>query len=265
MDFKKFYEEQGDYAAFRGDPERQAEYRLKAGWKVTNLCSLVPDGHSFANILEIGCAMGILLNELASKLGIRDLTGIDISEKNTQMARSLFPEAVFLTGTIEELSEGNAIALTHSKYDLVVLSDIIEHIPDDLGFLMKVRRISDYVLVNLPLEKSFSTRNRNYGESDPSGHLRAYDEAMATDLFRSAGFEIVKSFTLNPAFDRECFDLYRSQRSKRIRNKPLLRRIFWMTFYKAEDLLRFNRKLYVKIKGANYFAILRSLKEDQPR
>jgi SAM-dependent methyltransferase len=259
MDYRKFYEEQGDYTEFRSDPERQAEYKLKADWKVTNLVSLVPENHKFKNVLEVGCAMGILLNDLASRLGIKDTVGLDISSKNIDSARSLFPSGIFVNGTIEELREKLPAGYPVSIFDLVVLSDIIEHIPDDLGFMKLVNDISGYVLVNLPLEKSFRNRNRAYGESDPSGHLRCYDEVMANELVTKAGFEVVRSFTKNPLSDKSYFKLYKKQRSERIGKKPLPLRIFWEVFYFFEDkLMLVSKKLFVKLNGTNYFALLKS-------
>lgn len=259
MDYRKFYEDQGDYAGFRSDPERQAEYKLKANWKVTNLVSLVPENHTLKNILEVGCAMGILLNDLASRLGINETVGIDISGRNIESARSLFLSGIFVNGTIEELHEKLPAGYPVSVFDLVVLSDIIEHIPDDLGFMKYVNGLSRYVLVNLPLEKSFRNRNRSYGENDPSGHLRCYDESMANNLVNNAGFEVIKSFTKNPLFDSDYFNLYKKQRSERIAKKPLPLRIFWEVFYFFEDkLMRVSKKLYVRLNGTNYFALLKS-------
>ena len=76
------------------------------------------------------------------------------------------------------------------RFNLIILSDIIEHIEDDLGFLKKCSEISEFVLLNLPLEKSFSQRKRPYGYDDPSGHLRAYSLNDAFSLIRSANFSI---------------------------------------------------------------------------
>jgi SAM-dependent methyltransferase len=259
MDFRKFYEEQGDYEAFRSDPARQAEYKMKAEWKISQLLSLVPGNMISRNILEVGCAMGILLNNIAGRLSIKEYVGLDISLNNIESARKLFPDGVFIHGTLEELKIMMPSKFSYPRFDLVVLSDIIEHIPEDLEFMKIVNGISDHVLVNLPLEKSFRNRNRNYGEDDPSGHLRCYDETMASNLVREAGFEIVKSFTLNPLFDRSYFEFYKRQRKERIRKKSFPRRVFWTIFYAVEDNLKMiSKSLYEKINGTNYFALLKS-------
>jgi SAM-dependent methyltransferase len=261
MDFRKFYDEQSDYAAFRSDPERHEEYKMKTGWKAENLVSLIPEDHKFRTILEVGCALGILLDNIAGRLGIQDYTGIDISGKNIETARSLFPVGKFYQGTLEEVINSNPLEVSPLKFDLVILSDVIEHIPDDTGFLKAVKNISDHVLVNLPLEKSFKNRNRKYGENDPSGHLRWYDRAMAGKLFEEAGFTIVKGFTLNPLFNRAYFEFYKQKRDERISKKTSLRRIFWTSFYAGEDRIKWISKvLYEKINGTNYFVLLKAVR-----
>jgi hypothetical protein len=60
MDFASFYDEQHDYAEFRNDPEKRREYTIIVDWKVNNLVKLLPAGYKPRNVLEVGCAFGIL-------------------------------------------------------------------------------------------------------------------------------------------------------------------------------------------------------------
>jgi len=258
MDFEKFYDNQPDYIAFRNDPASREYYDAAVDWKVRELVRLIPGRMVFDEILEVGCAFGVLLNAIAGSLKITKRTGVDISAENIKTATAMWPGCNFFRGTVEEFVNANGIPAT--KYSLVVLSDIVEHIPDDLGFMKSVRAISSYVVLNLPLEKSFRTRNRQYGESDPSGHLRCYDKDMAEKLVSAAGFEIVNSFTSIAFFDKQVYAVYKKKRSARIRLKPLPLRIFWTVFYYMEDMIKHsNETLAAKIYGTNYFALLKSI------
>ena len=260
MDYEKFYDEQPDYTAFRNDKVKQEEYKIAVDWKARNLCQLVPADLEVKNILEVGCAFGILLNNLADRLHIKTRLGIDISGKNIEIAKYLYPDCSFFQGTIEEFVKAKHLEIKNNHFDLIILSDIIEHIPDDLGFLEMVRKISSYVLLNLPLEKSFKTRNRQYGEQDPSGHLRCYDKELAVRLTGLAGFEVIKSFTSIAFFDKGSYQIYKKNRSIRVRSKPLPQRIFWSLFYPIEDRVKLSgKRLYEKMYGTNYFAMLRSI------
>lgn len=258
FDFTKFYDHQLDYAAFRNDPEKRHEYEVAVAWKVKNLCSLVTDSTRFSNILEIGCAMGILLNKAADSLSIKDRTGLDISTENIKMAKQLFPECAFIQGTVDDLESILSKEKPGKKFDLVILSDIVEHIPDDLDFMKKVSKISLYVLLNLPLEKCYRNRNRKYGVDDPSGHLRKYNRHDAARLAGSAGFEVITSLTVNAHFNKEHFHIYQKNRMERVRKKNFFRKAFWTLFYFIPDMIRvFTPWLYFKIFGSNYFALLK--------
>jgi SAM-dependent methyltransferase len=257
MDFKKFYDEQPDYDSFRNDPRKREYYEAASDWKVRNLVSLVPGDKSFATILEVGCAFGILLNNLAGRLKIGSVTGVDISSENISTAVSMWPRCSLFRGTLTEFM--NSRASNAGKFDLVVLSDIVEHIPDDLNFMIEAGKAGSYILLNLPLEKSFSTRNRNYGETDPSGHLRSYDRQLAEKLIKNAGLETISAFTSIAFFDKDFYKAYSKNRSVRLNKKPFPLRVFWKSFYFFHDRLRLSsEKISARIWGSNYFALLRS-------
>ena len=259
MDFEKFYNEQPEYVAFRNDKVKQDEYKIAVDWKVRKLSQLVPGDFKANNILEVGCAFGVLLNILADLFQIKTRYGIDISSENIKVAKDLYSGCNFIQGTVEEFISIVPPEIENDRFDLVVLSDIVEHIPDDQGFLKSVSKISSYVLLNLPLEKSFKTRNRKYGEQDPSGHLRCYDKDIAVRLVERAGFEVEKSFTAIALYDKKFYEIYRKNRKQRIDSKPLPLRLFWSLFYFVEDRIKLSsEKLSEKISGTNYFALLRS-------
>ncbi len=259
MDFASFYDKQPDYAAFRDDPSRRRDYNIIADWKARNLVKLVPENFNVENILEVGCAFGVLLNNIADRLDIKKRIGVDISGKSIAVAKELFPDCDFFQGTFDEFIDVKLKGPGNEKFDLVILSDIIEHVPDDLGFLKSVKNYASHVLLNLPLEKSFSTRNRQYGEQDPSGHLKCYDEKLAVDLVTNAGFEIEASFTSTAFFDRKFYEVYKRNREERVRKKPLPLKLFWTVFYFVQDRIKLtSRSLTDKIYGTNYYALLKS-------
>ena len=258
-DFAVFYDNQPDYVAFRNDKEKQEEYKILVDWKVRKLTGIIPVNLRFSNILEVGCAFGVLLNSIADRLHIDSRTGIDISGENIKTAGVLYPGCGFFKGTLEDYVKEKSFILKNHRHDLIVLSDIIEHIPDDLEFLKLVRKVSEYVVVNLPLEKSFKNRNRNYGIEDPSGHLRCYNKKSAKKLFIDAGFLMIKDRTSIATSDPEFSKIYKKNRKIRIMSKPLLLRIFWSGFYSVEDKFKLiSKRVSSKIYGTNYFVFLRS-------
>ena len=260
MDYAEFYNEQPEYIAYRNNKIKQEEYKILVDWKARKLSQLIPDNFKVKNILEIGCAFGVLLNNLADRLNIPSRFGVDISSENIKLAKDLYPGCSFFQGTLEEFARVIPPEIQNHRFDLVVLSDIVEHIPDDLGFLKLVINMSSYVVLNLPLEKSFKTRNRQYGKQDPSGHLRSYDKELAIKLLGLSGFEIVTSFTSIAFHDKQFYNIYKKNRAIRVNSKPFFLRLFWSVFYFGEDKIRLvSEKLSEKISGTNYFALLKSI------
>ena len=86
--------------------------------------------------------------------------------------------------------------------------------------------------------KCFRNRNRQYGESDPSGHLRSYDRELALRLVTIAGFEVVKSEYAVASSDRLFFEMYKRNRKVRLKSKPAPLILFWTSFYAAENLIK---------------------------
>jgi hypothetical protein len=76
-------------------------------------------------------------------------------------------------------------------FDAVILSDVLEHVPDDVGFLRDAAQLGEIVLVNLPLEDNWLNRRRAYGPDDVSGHLRRYSLAGGLALFDQAGLDVL--------------------------------------------------------------------------
>jgi len=102
---------------------------------------------SGTTVLDIGCGNGFLAYDIADKSGAQ-VTGIDLNHDNIDMARQRFSHdnVEFVCGDVlKDLPTG--------QYDVVVLSNVIEHLPQRVVFLRKVQNVihpSRY-LIRVPL------------------------------------------------------------------------------------------------------------------
>ena len=257
-DFEKYYNEQKEYIEFRNNEEKRNEYKLRVDWKIRNLINVIPSNYKFNNILEVGCAFGLLLNELSGNLKINDAYGIDISGENIEIAQKIYPHIKFIKGTIENIDFRN-LAIANNKFDLVILSDIVEHIPDDLDFIQKVSKITKFILLNLPLEKSLVNKNRKYGIEDRSGHLRCYDYHSAINLISKSGLTIVESKCENTLKDRSISKLFNTQQKIRVSKKPFLKKIFWtITYFLYDIFIKPFPNLHKRVFGHNLFCLIKT-------
>lgn len=77
------------------------------------------------NILDLGCGRG-WLTFLLSKYG--NIVGIEPVKPVLKYAKKMFPQIKFICGTTKDLIKDND---SFNKYDLIVSSEVIEHIPDN--------------------------------------------------------------------------------------------------------------------------------------
>lgn len=97
-------------------------------------------------VLDVGCGYGAVAYSIATRTGAQ-VTGIDISAENIAKARALFqlPNLTFV--------EGDALtAIGSERFDVVVLSNVLEHLEprvDFLGDLLRLLR-PRRILVRVP-------------------------------------------------------------------------------------------------------------------
>jgi SAM-dependent methyltransferase len=194
VDFSALYDEHPEYVARRqrGSIEQaQVDIEVRL-FKLPNLLRLLPPGELPASVLEIGCATGELIAAMPVRPGGRRL-GLDISAENIAAARQRFPSVEFVCGDFRTLDFGAAgrerCGAPRERFDCVVLSDVLEHVPDDAAFLRDAAALGERVLVNLPLEDNWLNRGRAYGPNDVSGHLRRYSVAQGLALVERAGLQ----------------------------------------------------------------------------
>ncbi len=181
VDFSALYDEHPDYVARRtaGSIE-QAQVDLEVRlFKLPGLLGVLPAGRPLRRVLEIGCATG----ELIAAVPAAQRVGLDISAANIAAARARFPQVEFHCGDFRDAGLAG--------FDAVIMSDVLEHVPDDAAFLRDAARLGELVLVNLPLEDNWLNDRRAYGPGDVSGHLRRYSLAQGLALFDRAGLELL--------------------------------------------------------------------------
>ena len=181
VDFSALYDEHPEYVARRaGGSIEQAQVDIEVRlFKLPQLLKVLPAGPPLQRVLEIGCATG----ELIAAMPAARRVGLDISAANVAAARARFPEVEFHCGDFR----GAGL----SGFDAVILSDVLEHVPDDAEFLRDAAQLGDLVLVNLPLEDNWLNDRRAYGPNDVSGHLHRYSLVDGLALFDRAGLDVI--------------------------------------------------------------------------
>jgi 2-polyprenyl-3-methyl-5-hydroxy-6-metoxy-1,4-benzoquinol methylase len=83
--------------------------------------------------LDIGCGEGLLCGELAAA-GWKSVSGLDISTSRILRARAAHPHVMFYDVPVERTG------MAQESQDLIVMDNVIEHVPDPLGFIRSLKR-----------------------------------------------------------------------------------------------------------------------------
>ncbi len=134
-------------------------------------------------LLDAGCGDGYWLVRLADVPGL-ERTGIDYNPLRVERARAVAPTVPITCSAIADCRP-------ERPFDVVLLSQVIEHVEDDIGLLRAARgllRPGGTLIVGTPNEGSALQRWRVEGSDTDHAHL--YTEAEITGKIRAAGYEI---------------------------------------------------------------------------
>jgi len=184
VDFRSLYDIKEEYVLRRlGGSYNVRRLELEVQYfKIPNLLKVLPKEFSYTSIAEIGCGTGEIIGTFPGE-NVNRRVGIDISPLNISCARKRFSDVEFHDLDFRSWNE---------KFDLLILSDILEHVPDGVGFLKDASKMARLLLINLPLEKCLLYSFRKYGPEDPSGHLKKFSMKDALQMFHAADLIIIK-------------------------------------------------------------------------
>lgn len=95
-------------------------------------------------VLDIGCGNGFLTYDVAKK--VRSVTAIDVNKDNIELAkRNFYKENI-------KYIYGDATRFDFAeKFDVIILSNILEHIDNRSDFLSKIKNLANKFLIRVPL------------------------------------------------------------------------------------------------------------------
>lgn len=167
----------------------------RARYNLVLECARAANLPANARILEVGCGDGALLGVLCSELGVA-VYGVDTSEIGLALARKMFGDRK-LVGEFRHTT-GYETGFTEASFDLIVCSDVIEHVDNPNAMLVEIRRLlipGGRVIITTPiriLEKPIDQM-----------HVQEWFVNEFKILCREVFGEPIESFSSHPLFWQE--------------------------------------------------------------
>ncbi|HEY7831798.1 MAG TPA: methyltransferase domain-containing protein [Solirubrobacteraceae bacterium] len=167
-------------------------------WKADQILRML-DGASVESICEVGCGAGEILRQLHDRLpDVSQLVGYEIAEAPLAMASSRTSDRLAF-----RLKDA---AIDDEQFDLMLIMDVIEHVPDPIAFLSSLRFKAKRTFLHVPLELSVQSvlrRDKLIKSRAKSGHIHYFTPETAIATVEDAGYVVhrhlfTRSFDLPP-------------------------------------------------------------------
>ncbi len=184
-----------------GEYLKSASGSLDSAFKVDQLRQLLGTSRSrrydppLNRVADVGCGDGsttLLLHDMLRSFGAQPtLFGYDIHPGVSSLPST--SEVTFISADF--------LAVSAEVFDLVVLFDVIEHIPDPISYLRAVAQKTRWVALHIPLDDSLMVNFRGLSREYLAvpGHLVVLDAASAVNLVTYAGLSI-RDYAYTPGF-----------------------------------------------------------------
>lgn len=149
-------------------------------------------------VIEVGCGDGAVAEHLAATTFFTDYVGVDISGSGIRKARAKrIDRAKFA------LFDGRRIPVRNQRFDLAVLSHVLEHVEEPRSLLRECARVARYVFVEVPLELNIrSPRDFTW---DSVGHINLFNPLLLRHIVQSSDLAIVDQRTTAPGYASVAF------------------------------------------------------------
>jgi len=165
--------------------------RLGALGKVDNIVSLC-SGLSRHSVLEVGAREGSILMRLSELCFAEELFAVEISPSGVKAINNKkIPRLIEC-----KLFDGYHIPYSNDRFDIAILSHVIEHVEHPRQLLYEVSRVAKYIFIEVPLEDTL--RLSDDFVFNKVGHINFYSPKTIRRLIQSSNLIVLNQILTNP-------------------------------------------------------------------
>ncbi len=170
--------------AFYEELAKNSYYYTKDKWEFSEALRILSDQPRDTRILEIGCGSGEFL-EMCRESGFENVSGIEFNERALSLCRQKG-----LDVTDQRIED---IAASDERYDFVCAFQVLEHVPDPVGFLRDASQAlskGGKLIVCTPNAGSFLCRFQWNLLDLPPHHMSRWDESSYQKMTELLGLDL---------------------------------------------------------------------------
>lgn len=146
----------------------------------------------FSKCLDVGCASGYMLSEIAKAFPKSKYFGIDVYDRAISYAKKTYPKIEFKVAASEKIPYKN------ESFDLIICYETIEHVENPLKTLQEARRVlkkdGNFILAmdsgNLLFRTVWFIWENTTGKVWQGAHLNPFHHDELENLIKKSGFKI---------------------------------------------------------------------------
>src|SRR3989344_383493 len=139
-------------------------------------------------IMDVGCGSGILTKQLVEN-GL-DVYSLDVEKRAGELTSRFNSKSKILVKSFHEITNKEV-----PQMGTVIFADVLEHVDNDVEFLLKARELLKYngcVLISVPSYQFLWTKN-----DEVRGHKRRYSKKQLKNILEYTGYRVEKMFYWN--------------------------------------------------------------------
>lgn len=165
------------------------------GLKIRSVKRIIKD-YKFNNCLDIGCASGYMLSQIAQVYPHAKYYGVDVYDKAIIYAKKKYPNINF------KISSADNLPFKDETFDVIIFYETIEHIENPIRSLKEVRRVlnKDGVLIlamdsgNRLFRLIWFIWENTRGKVWKGAHLHPFHHTELEEIIKRAAFKIKDKF-----------------------------------------------------------------------
>ena len=157
-------------------------------WKADQVCKILTQNSIYPkSVVEVGCGAGGVLAAMHNEYPEIEYCGFEIAPDASQFwAKYKDKNISFVIG--------DYLTADAPHFEVLLLLDVIEHLPDPFTFLSALHGRADYFIFHFPLDLSAVSVLREQpllNVREKVGHIHYYTKGLALSLIKETGFEVL--------------------------------------------------------------------------